>query len=911
MTTNDHFARVAELFERCRLLDHDQRRRLLDSECLEDDALRAEIESLLTHHDATNPLDGTGAGDAAALISEAVFHDAAEPTRIGKYTVRSRLGEGGMGAVYEATQENPSRSVAIKVIKAGMDSGAVIARFESERQTLAMMNHPGIAHVYDAGRTEQGRPWFAMELVRGTPLTNNCDENRLPTKRRLELFRRVCHAIGHAHQKGVIHRDIKPSNVLVAEFDGEPTPKVIDFGIAKALSPGTQASTLTSPGGSLIGTPAYMAPEQARLDSSTADTRADIYSLGVLLYELLTGTTPFAESDLQSRNLADMVRVICHDEPPAPSTRMSTIGVEATDAATQRSSDPRSLALTLKGDLDWIVMTCLEKDPDRRYESVGALSDDIRRHLADEPVFASPRGAVYRTRKFVRRHRVGVGVAAAFLALLVGTLSAISIALSRTLAAEREAQRAQDDSDAFNTFLLEDLIGSASPERIGHTVTVVSAIERALGDIDERFADRPISGARIRSAIGGVYHGLGLLDEARSVLERSLEDQRRLIGPDAPQTLETSRALAAVLHHLGRADEAESTIEGAHTISETALDPDDPTRLAIAAQYGEILQTRGAHDRAEPMLRTSVEGMRRVLPPNDPGLLAALSSLGASLSAQRRLGDAEPIYREALGITLELYPVGHPARLSSLNNAAVLLMNLDKPTDARPLLKQLVNDASASLPEGHWQIAWSRYSYAACLVDLGEDETALPLLRLSHRDAVNALGANHTLTERALSALAAALHRIGDPQAIDANRDSVKTRLRVANPDQRRGVNRALVEYLSRHGRPDESSEHHTDLDFLSDAAERMIEDDHPDTARFIENLACALIDVGEFTQADRWLRSGYARFAGQAPPDHEAASRMAEELAKLLLSESLGERAEEWANIAEDHRAAAASAPD
>ncbi|MFC1792434.1 protein kinase [Planctomycetota bacterium] len=348
-------------------------------------------------------------------------------TVIGRYKLLEKIGEGGMAVVYMAEQEKPiRRKVALKIIKLGMDTKSVIARFEAERQALAMMDHPNIAKVLDAGATETGRPYFVMELVTGVSITEYCDKNNLNTKERLTLFIQVCNAVQHAHQKGIIHRDIKPTNVMVTRHEGRPIPKVIDFGIAKAINQKLTEKTLFTRYAHIIGTPAYMSPEQADMGDLDVDTRSDIYSLGVLLYELLTGTTPFSEEELHKVGYLEMQRVIREQEPPKPSTKLSTLGETLTDIAKYHSSTPDLLTKTIRGDLDWIVMKTLEKIRDRRYDTVSALASDVRRHLNDEPILARAPSTIYRLHKFFRRHWFGSVAALAVFVLAVVLLSLLA-----------------------------------------------------------------------------------------------------------------------------------------------------------------------------------------------------------------------------------------------------------------------------------------------------------------------------------------------------------------------------------------------------------------------------------------------------------------------------------------------------
>jgi WD40 repeat protein/serine/threonine protein kinase len=412
--------------------------------CGEDQALRQQVESLIQAHDEVGGFMPTDPGEAVITIPDRPLSEK-EGTCIGRYKLLQRIGEGGMGVIYMAEQTEPvTRKVALKIIKLGMDTKSVIARFEAERQALAMMDHPNIAKVLDAGSTDTGRPYFVMELVKGVPINQYCDKNHLPTKERLQLFIAVCQAIHHAHQKGVIHRDIKPSNILVTLHDGKPVPKVIDFGIAKATNQKLTEKTLFTHFAQMIGTPAYMSPEQAEMSGLDVDTRTDVYSLGVLLYELLTGTTPFPEKELLSKGYGEMQRIIAEQEPERPSLRVSTLlGEQQTIVAKNRSTERLTLQRQIKGDLDWIVMKALDKDRTHRYDSPNNLAADIERHLSDEPVLAAQPTFLYQLGKLYRRHKVALATAACFallLAVSAGVATAQAIKNKSLFTAAEEAR---------------------------------------------------------------------------------------------------------------------------------------------------------------------------------------------------------------------------------------------------------------------------------------------------------------------------------------------------------------------------------------------------------------------------------------------------------------------------------------
>ena len=432
-----------------------ERAAFLDGACGDDLALRTKVEALLRENADDSFLEHP-AVEGVTVVDPSPLSEG-PGTEIGRYKLLQKVGEGGMGVVYMAEQTQPvTRKVALKIIKLGMDTAQVVARFEAERQALAMMDHPNIAKVLDAGATDTGRPYFVMELVRGVPITEYCDKNKLSTAQRLGLFIPVCHAIQHAHQKGVIHRDIKPTNVMVTLHDGNPVPKVIDFGIAKATNQKLTEKTLFTNYAQMIGTPAYMSPEQAEMSGLDVDTRTDVYSLGVLLYELLTGTTPFPTKELLSLGYGQMQKIIAEKEPPKPSTRLSTMQhEERTVVAKNRSMEVSALGRMFKGDLDWIVMKALEKDRTRRYETVNGLAADIKRHLNNEPVSAVAPTFSYQLSKFSRRNsrymRVAAAVGALLLvALLFSTFQAVRATRARTAAeaARRAALKSESTARA-------------------------------------------------------------------------------------------------------------------------------------------------------------------------------------------------------------------------------------------------------------------------------------------------------------------------------------------------------------------------------------------------------------------------------------------------------------------------------
>jgi serine/threonine protein kinase len=577
-------------------------------------------------------------------------------TVIGPYKLREQIGEGGMGVVCVAEQTQPvRRKVALKIIKPGMDTRQVIARFEAERQALAMMDHPNIARVHDGGATKSGRPYFVMELVRGIPITEYCDRERLSIPERLELVVQVCRAVQHAHQKGIIHRDLKPSNILVTIIDGVAVPKVIDFGVAKATGSSLTERTVYTAFHQFIGTPLYMSPEQADLSGMDVDTRSDIYSLGVLLYELLTGTTPFDQETFRQAAFDEVRRIIREQEPPRPSTRLSTLEATATTSSS-RKSDPRSLSKLMRGELDWIVMKCLEKNRTRRYETAGGLALDIRRYLDDQPVEAHPPSVAYRFGKFARRHRASLTSTALIVsALVVGT----TVSAWQAVRAARAAEEARERADEFKQvidYLAGDVFGAAAQGKASRrSVTIGELMDRADTTLLERFRERPLVEASVRMALATSYEALTDYTRARRNATRAVEVRERYLGPEHPATIDALERQAWSLCQSvwgGGGDPsyarlAEPIFRRVLAVRLRALGPAHPQTLWTQVGLAITISNAGRHDEAEPKAAQSMQLAIDVLGREHDSTLFAMWTLGGIAERRGDLARPEALLRQA------------------------------------------------------------------------------------------------------------------------------------------------------------------------------------------------------------------------------------------------------------------------
>ncbi len=674
------------------------------------------------------------------------------------------IGEGGMGSVYLATQTEPvKRQVALKLIKTGMDSKGVLARFDAERQALALMDHPNIARIYDGGLTPAGQPFFVMELVKGVPLTEYCDGQRLTVKARLELFVAVCQAVQHAHQKGIIHRDLKPSNVLVTEVDGRPTPKVIDFGVAKATEVKLTDMSLADVG-AIVGTPTYMSPEQADPSSMDIDTRTDVYALGVILYELLTGSPPLDARQFKRGAVLEMLRMVREVDPPRPSTKLSAADALPNIAA-NRSIEPARLSKLLQGELDWVVMKALEKDRTRRYDTANGFARDIQRYLADEIVEARPPSPGYRLKKFVKRNKGQVIAASVVLLTLLAGIVGTSWGMwqaNRARVAEREradgernakidAQRARDaeaeqraaavverdkaiaaesKTNTINDFLTNDLLTQAEPANnaVEDKVTLLEVLDRAAEKVGTRFAGQPELEQPLRYTIANIYHCLASFEKAETQY-RAIVAAARKRDPNSAETYEFQGALAHILNHRGRQDaEALEMAETAAKGLERTLGPDDQITLAMQHNLAIAYQDVGRLPEAIAMLERIRDVLTAQLGPDHPNTLSTLNNLAGAYQTVGKLPEAISLYERVRDARIAKFGPNHPDTLATLSGLAATYRDSGKLPEAIALLERVRDASIARLGPDHRDSLASIHNLAAAYMAVGKPIEAIPQL---------------------------------------------------------------------------------------------------------------------------------------------------------------------------------------
>jgi serine/threonine protein kinase/Tfp pilus assembly protein PilF len=826
-------------------------------------------------------------------------------TVVGPYTLLEPIGEGGFGTVYLAEQAEPvRRRVALKLLKPGMDSAQVVRRFEAERHALALMEHPCIAKVLDAGTTDEGRPFFVMEYVDGVPITTYCDEQGLSTGQRLRLFQDVCRGVQHAHQKGVVHRDIKPSNVLVTRVDRRPTPKIIDFGIAKALEQPLTAGTAMTELRQILGTPEYMSPEQAS-GLADVDTRADVYSLGVLLYELLTGSKPFDLTTLLGRGIEEVLRHIREVEPPRPSVRVSTMAGSFDEQAARRRATPTSLRRAYRGDLDWIVLKALEKDRERRYPAAIELAEDVDRYLAHEPVLAGPPSALYRFRKFARRNRALLAAGVVIAVSLVGAVAALGWSLRRVseerdaaeLAQDREAaarleaeaalaeaerlrvqegearataeaalaeteqaraeladaltqaQLSLEESEAVTEFL-SDMLGAVDPGQDGQGVTVRELLDRSAGELGPYFAEQPRVELRLRRTIGDAYRKLGLYDDAEQHLPRALEVARATVDRDDERLQRSLIRLAQLRDDQGRLEESEALILEALELAR-ASDPDSAVVAGMVAMLAWAQSRQGREEEAERNFRAALPLLLEAYGPEHQLVLSCQNNLQNLLWKQGRFAEAAPIVVELAEVRERVLGSEHPDTLLSRHNRTLLWEREGRMAEAEQELRAVLDARRRVLGPDHPHTLDSLQALGISMRRQGRYDEAVLILVEAVEASVRVLGEQHPQTATCLRHLGLALWQGGRPDEAEAPLERAvaasSATLGAVHPDTLEARNvLAIVEYAQGH-----LEEAVVAWEELYETQRAVLGEDDYGTVLSRMNLAMVYSDLGRFADAE------------------------------------------------------------
>ena len=635
-----------------------------------------------------------------------------------------------MGQVWLAEQTAPvRRQVALKLIRAGMFDDALLQRFQSERQSLAIMDHPTIAKIFDAGTTPDGQPYFVMEYVPGLPITEYCDQKRLRVAERLELFIKVCEGVQHAHQKAIIHRDLKPANILVVDVDGKPVPRIIDFGLAKATTPQLAGETMFTQVGAFVGTPGYMSPEQTDSGVQDVDTRTDVYALGVVLYVLLTGSLPFDTKQWKKQPLHEVLRHLREDDPPRPSAKIGIEKESSSANAESRGVQPKQLASLLHGDLDWITMKALEKDRARRYGTPSELAGEITRYLRHEPVAARPASKGYRLQKYVRRHRVGVVVAAGLLLLLAGFAVAQEVQLRRVTEERDRTARERDRANRITEFMTSMFKVSDPGEARGNSVTAREILDKASKEIETGLARDPELQAQLMHLMGTVYDKLGLYPRAESLLRRAVDIRLQVLGAQNPDSLRSADQLAWVLLQQGRYAEAEKLVRETVETQSRVLGPEKQATLDSMTTLASVYRLEGPLAESEKLNRKTLEIEQRVLGREHPDTLATMENLATVLDTEGHHAEAERAYRETLEIERRLKGPEHPDAVDLMNNVAVTLAEEGRYAESKKIFRETFEIRRRVLGPKHPKTAETLYNLGCVAAMNGDRDEALSLLR--------------------------------------------------------------------------------------------------------------------------------------------------------------------------------------
>ncbi|NNE09537.1 MAG: serine/threonine protein kinase, partial [Gemmatimonadetes bacterium] len=834
--------------------------------------------------------------------------------------------------------EPVKRTVALKVLKRGMDTRAVLTLFQAERQALAMMDHPNITRILDAGATEDGLPYFVMDLIGGPKITAYCDAKRMTTRERIALLLPVCEAIEHAHQKGVIHRDIKPSNLLVPERDGAPAPQVIDFGIAKAMDAPLADGTRLTKHGNAIGTPAYMSPEQAA-GRSDIDTRTDVYSLGAVLYELLSGEAPFDTHALLEGGPDRLSHALRDEDPPTPSARVATTSKTAGEIAVNRSSTAQELPVELRGELDWITMKAMAKEPGRRYGSAGALAADLRRYLAYEPVAAAPPDTAYQLRKFVRRHRTGVAVSAAALVALIAFAGVMAVQANRIAAERDRANQERASAERVANFLAE-MLSTVEPRAAGESIrndararfeaarresgasereleeqlrefdsllepvnmTDVAlhvldrdVLARAARTIDDELTAEPAIAARLRSTLGQTYRDLGLYEQAEKHIREAIVQQTDLLGPDDETTLHSVNSLTILLQKQDRIDEAEANATDAYERTRAHLGPDSPETLSALTNLGIVLRMQNKLEEAEAARREALREHERVYGRDHKETIVALGNLAVLLNEAGHYEEAEPLLRDCAERAAALLGADHAVTTIARNNLGLLLEITGQLEEAVALKRQVLETSREIHGENHHETLAALLNFGAGLDAVDRDEEAERAYADCAARCESALGGDHFLAITALSNLGALQKDAGRYDEAEANLVAAFARSTRSRGDDHIGTINILGhlgETIRLQGRLLEAEAKLADC---LTRAERAVPPEHYFLGVIVRRAALVQKDLEHYEAAERELLRAHAILEAGLGPDHAIVAEASDDLAALYDAWGRPAQSAEW----------------